>query len=180
MLTHPGPIVMFPASRGRKPGAMAWFTCCACGIKERASGGSNTFKCTDCRAKSKHTPRRHGTGKDEAMGEVMLAIQAGDLPPATQCACADCGCNAVEYEHRDYGRPLDVVPICRSCNLRRGPALPLAGSIAFTVKRGGVPYRLRANAIRVLRLMGRDTSAVEALPAKLTHAHWVAIAPLFA
>jgi hypothetical protein len=37
-------------------------------------------------------------------------------------ACVDCGGVALEYDHRDYGRPVEVEPVCRSCNKRRGRA----------------------------------------------------------
>jgi len=40
--------------------------------------------------------------------------------------CADCGRRALQYDHRDYRKPLDVVPVCRSCNCRRGPGAPSA------------------------------------------------------
>lgn len=54
---------------------------------------------------------------------VALAKQLGVLPILDgTIACADCGGVATEYEHRDYARPYDVDPICRSCNLRRGSA----------------------------------------------------------
>lgn len=36
--------------------------------------------------------------------------------------CVDCGMPAKEYDHRDYTRPLDVVPVCGSCNSKRGVA----------------------------------------------------------
>ena len=37
--------------------------------------------------------------------------------------CVDCGANATDYDHRDYNKPLDVEPVCRSCNIRRGNAV---------------------------------------------------------
>ena len=53
---------------------------------------------------------------------VRKAVARGDLLPATAHACVDCGDPAVEYDHRDYNQPLAVEPVCRSCNIRRGPA----------------------------------------------------------
>lgn len=54
---------------------------------------------------------------------VALAKEMGILPILNgTVACADCGGVATEYEHRDYARPYDVEPTCRSCNLRRGSA----------------------------------------------------------
>ena len=53
---------------------------------------------------------------------VLKAIMDGKLAPPRTLACADCGKAAYGYDHRDYDRPLDVEPICRSCNHKRGPA----------------------------------------------------------
>jgi len=36
--------------------------------------------------------------------------------------CTDCGAQARDYDHRDYARPLDIEPVCRRCNQKRGPA----------------------------------------------------------
>jgi len=36
--------------------------------------------------------------------------------------CEDCGAPATDYDHRDYGQPLVVAPLCGSCNHRRPPA----------------------------------------------------------
>lgn len=55
--------------------------------------------------------------------EVRRAVRNGLLRPAHELACVDCSKSAREYDHRDYAKPLDVVPVCRSCNLKRGPAL---------------------------------------------------------
>lgn len=56
---------------------------------------------------------------------VSQALMAGDLAPATTCeACgtekgartASSRCTHVVYHHHDYSRPLDVIPLCRSCH----------------------------------------------------------------
>lgn len=60
----------------------------------------------------------------EARRIVAKAVRNGELRPATGFDCTDCGKPATEYDHRDYRKPLDVEPVCRSCNLKRGPALP--------------------------------------------------------
>lgn len=56
---------------------------------------------------------------------VQAAIKRGLLPSlkSGEYACTDCGCVAHEYDHRDYARPFDVQPVCRSCNKQRGTAL---------------------------------------------------------
>lgn len=54
---------------------------------------------------------------------VHAAIEAGRLPALTgTIKCRDCGKPARVYDHRDYSRPLKVVPVCHSCNTRRGTA----------------------------------------------------------
>lgn len=55
---------------------------------------------------------------------VELAKDNGFLPVLDgSIPCTDCGVPASQYDHRDYSRPLDVEPVCRSCNLRRGTAI---------------------------------------------------------
>lgn len=52
---------------------------------------------------------------------VAVAVRNGDLPHPTTQECA-CGAAAEVYDHRDYRKPLDVTPACRSCNGKRGAA----------------------------------------------------------
>jgi hypothetical protein len=68
-----------------------------------------------------------------AQGMVKRAIRLGVLPRLDgSIACADCSAPAVEYDHRDYGRPLDVQPVCRGCNKKRGTAIwPHASQFNF-------------------------------------------------
>lgn len=62
-----------------------------------------------------------------AVGKVSAAVRAGQLPRITEeTKCVDCGNRATDYEHRDYYRPLDVEPVCKKCNRRRGAAHPVA------------------------------------------------------
>ncbi len=53
---------------------------------------------------------------------VRMAIEAGVLPKIEGLSCHFCGGNAEHFEHRDYSKPLEVKPACRSCNFMRGPA----------------------------------------------------------
>lgn len=55
---------------------------------------------------------------------VQSRVRSGVMPSASELDCADCGRPATDYEHRDYTKPLEVVPTCRSCNLLRGPGYP--------------------------------------------------------
>ena len=58
-----------------------------------------------------------------ATRQVTTLIRAGVLRKARECVCVDCGKPAFDYDHRDYLKPIEVQPVCRGCNQRRGPAL---------------------------------------------------------
>lgn len=60
---------------------------------------------------------------------VNNAVREGALPSLSksEIGCVDCGKRAYGYDHRDYSRHLDVEPVCRSCNARRGGADCWAG-----------------------------------------------------
>lgn len=72
--------------------------------------------------------RTNGGGKREARAAVGRAVANGQLPRASTLKCADCGGQARDYDHRDYSRPLDVEPVCRSCNKLRGPGKAVQSS----------------------------------------------------
>lgn len=59
-----------------------------------------------------------------ANSKVHWAIKKGLLPSlqGREYKCSDCSNTAVAYDHRDYGNPLDVQPVCLSCNWKRGTA----------------------------------------------------------
>lgn len=75
------------------------------------------FGCSD------HTNKK--TGMLEAIAAVTKAVKNGILAPVKTLICVDCGSQAQCYDHRDYNKPLEVVPVCRKCNFRRGSAKPL-------------------------------------------------------
>jgi hypothetical protein len=81
-------------------------SCCACSIEKAKEYGNRT-------------------GMTAASAAVAKAIKRGELTPANQNFCVDCGKQARDYDHRDYAKPLDVVPVCRSCNKLRGPGKPI-------------------------------------------------------
>lgn len=60
--------------------------------------------------------------RQRAANLVAKAIKAGELQRPGAFSCVDCGRPAMHYDHRDYTKPLNVVPVCRSCNVMRGPA----------------------------------------------------------
>lgn len=74
------------------------------------------FMTTDRRARDRARENAHRK-VSEAMKRGTLARLPDGRP------CVDCGAIAVLWEHRDYSRPLDVEPVCASCNNRRGPGL---------------------------------------------------------
>lgn len=80
-----------------------------------------------------------------AMQMVSAAKSRGILPALDgTIACNDCGQPATKYEHRDYARPLDVEPVCGSCNAKRGTASwPTADMFVFkkvaAMRARGVP-----------------------------------------
>lgn len=67
---------------------------------------------------------------------MRAILDQAKLPPADGQTCVDCGKRAFYYDHRYYSRPLDVVPVCRGCNIKRGPARDLADVI-----RNGIGYQ---------------------------------------
>jgi hypothetical protein len=69
------------------------------------------------------------------MKRVRGAIVSGELPALDgTVTCVDCGAPASSYDHRSYFHPLDVDPVCRICNAKRGPALPTPKSLRGDIK----------------------------------------------
>ncbi len=86
--------------------------CAVCGV------GSHkwTRKCCDaCRAVRRRV-------QAAACNALHIARNSGAIDWATAHTCVDCGAPASDWDHRDYDKPLDVVPVCRRCNVLRGPA----------------------------------------------------------
>lgn len=63
------------------------------------------------------------SGANKASSKVNRAVKRGMLPRVSTQQCVDCGKPAMVYDHRDYNKPLDVDPVCQSCNKLRGPAI---------------------------------------------------------
>jgi len=114
----------------------------------------------------------HWTGGTSAGNIVNKMVRDGTIPSPSQMQCVDCGKQAAHYDHRDYSKPLQVDPVCRSCNAKRGPAMPIPGSIANLVNRGLAPYRNKAPVARLLRAMGKSDAMLSKLPGRLTNEHW--------
>jgi hypothetical protein len=86
-------------------------------ITGRENSAKFCWACCDLR------PRKNGQA--QAASKVNQAVKKGLLPHVSTLICVDCGKPAQCYEHRDYNKPLEVVPTCKGCNIRRGPAIPL-------------------------------------------------------
>lgn len=84
-----------------------------CRYEDRASHALFCFVCSE---------QRH-VEAGRAIGLVAKTVKQGTLAPPSDFDCADCGKPAKNYDHRDYTKPLEVTPVCRSCNGKRGPAL---------------------------------------------------------
>ena len=68
---------------------------------------------------SRKNYRENNKHKAQAHSIVWCAIERGDLPRADTQICIDCGCNATEYHHEDYTKPLEVLALCRPCHRKR-------------------------------------------------------------
>lgn len=110
--------------RGRKPGSLVNFVYMQCGDEEAVTGGSSYFVCSKCKPADHYTR----TAQYQAHKAVARARKSGQLQDPAELDCVDCGEPAIEYDHRDYSKPLDVEAVCRRCNLKRGPAI---GSPAY-------------------------------------------------
>lgn len=160
--------------RGRKPGGLSRFKCCECGKVELVRGGSQHFRCHECKT---IVFSRRSLGDASASNMVGKAVRNGILRPATDFCCADCGKPATEYDHRDYNEPLRVEPVCRSCNLLRGPAIPRRGYIEWAISKGFAPYRQKARVHQLFVALGKSTDCINALPARIDISHWRQIWP---
>lgn len=81
-------------------------------------------RCTACSIDQYH---RLAAISGPAHRKVLKAVRDGLLPKLDgSVACVDCGQKARRYDHREYARPLEVDPVCCSCNGKRGPALETA------------------------------------------------------
>lgn len=111
-------------------------TCHECGVAIR--GGR--FRCSSCHPGAFRL-------MELAHQHVYWAISNGLLPSLArhEIPCVDCGVRASQYEHRDYLRPLDVEPVCRRCNKKRGPAAPIDLTKFSAYPRPHVPRKTTRN-----------------------------------
>lgn len=93
--------------------------CVLCGARRegwREPWRISVYCSLDCRRVSDRI-----RGRCHGLVARLIRLGALDLPQTLKCV--DCGAQAKNYDHRNYAHPLDVVPVCHGCNLRRGPGL---------------------------------------------------------
>lgn len=95
------------------------WACVDCRGPLRPSRSWPALRCDRCN-KARYLARQKVIGS--ASSAVARAIRTGALPRPASFLCVDCGRPAAQYDHRDYTKPLDVQPVCRSCNVMRGHA----------------------------------------------------------
>lgn len=108
------------------------FRCVECGAEvHRESAALFCWECVSRRSKESVRRARQQAAlkyplRSRASALVHRAVRKGELPSLKggAVACVDCGNPAAHYDHRDYTKPLDVQPVCRACNIRRGRAHP--------------------------------------------------------
>jgi len=83
--------------------------CVVCGVSQNR--GTLCYRCYLARGKKQSRAQR----------ATRKAVFEGKLPVPSTLQCADCKAPAHVYDHLSYDDPLAVEPVCRSCNVRRGP-----------------------------------------------------------
>lgn len=168
--------------RGRQPGTLIRCTCRICKKVELASGCGGYYRCATCIESNLRVPSRGNTndlGKLQAQAVVSRMVKSGQLLSPIGLNCADCNGPACEYEHRDYNHPTKVEPICRRCNLKRGPGIPFVGGFEAAVARGHAPYHLRISVQKLFAHVGIDFPRLQSMPRKLGVAEWLEILPVW-
>lgn len=117
------------------------FTCKLCGDNCWTSSIS-VFKKGECKKCRNPKPNPAKLNPNIRSNNTLSKfVNAGYIPPASNFRCVDCNLRAYGWEHRDYNKPLDVVPTCQSCNRLRGPGIPLEAGKMLDVS-GFKRYRL--------------------------------------
>jgi len=96
------------------------------GINDHCEQRNKCWSCRDFRPKHM---RKEKDYKGIASRILNYEIRCGRVPRITKNGednfiCVDCGARATGYDHRDYRKPLEIEPVCQSCNYHRGPGLP--------------------------------------------------------
>lgn len=70
-----------------------------------------------------HNQKLKGSMAIWAKSRIYLLVRNETLPKASDCYCVDCWETAECYDHRNYHKPYQIEPVCRSCNAKRGKAI---------------------------------------------------------
>ncbi len=106
--------------------------------KELRRKNQSSLKGKECQKKyrkenqEKISLRNKLNGNERAKWTIRDLIKKGRLLSLSKnyILCIDCGSRATDYDHRDYNKPLEVEPVCQSCNLKRGRAIPVNKEIS--------------------------------------------------
>src|SRR3990167_5820689 len=108
---------------------------CRCGKKFRTPFKKHhSGQCPDCIKKLIKLREKFSS---PAALAVRKAIKEGKLPDLKleHIKCTDCQDRATTYDHREYKKPLEVDPVCKSCNAARGPAKEVKNLRVHPVKK---------------------------------------------
>ena len=97
------------------------------------------------------------------------AKQAGLIPNIKEFVCSDCGCQATEWDHRDYTKYMDVDPVCAKCNVARGEGYPKINSASIEVEWavfGKKPIHDQKTEVVKFRLSDQELTALRKLAEK--------------
>jgi hypothetical protein len=110
--------------------------CAVCGDVLTRPGRAQAKYCLDCAAeKQREWGRKNkNNAASRAHMAVNRSVRKGDLPDLSEglIACVDCGKVATCHDHRDYSKPLDVDPVCGSCNWLRGKAVGVPRTVPLS------------------------------------------------
>jgi hypothetical protein len=102
---------------------------CGADISDRHYHAKFCFPCNTARQRfstAMSSSRSQLQIKHKAIRKITAAaVRAGFLQHPSDLDCMDCGKPAECYDHRDYNMPLEVQPVCCSCNSARGAGVPL-------------------------------------------------------
>lgn len=105
---------------GETPPGHTRYKCKLCvKIKNKALRASGYMKTYD----KERSEKLRGTRQELASRKVRETVKKGKMLRVDTLKCLDCGRPAEVYDHRDYLKPLEVDPVCKACNWKRGPAL---------------------------------------------------------
>jgi len=87
--------------------------CCVCNWSKREEFSLTCASCKETKPARKRLHRRINAF-------VGVAVKLGLIPSPKAFQCVDCGQQACCWEHRDYNKPFEVEPTCKSCDKKRG------------------------------------------------------------